>query len=269
MSSWGMPSVGKLTSNGGPITARTCSSVGGSYPQVAERVLQRSGDAGRRVRQRAVEVEQHVRHRLRETFGGTAHPESPADTSVQLRARASRRPKVVVGADGDEYLVGCDHHVGSGFVVKVPSAWRTARIRTPVCLRRSAAPQGDAGERRRVGNRELLHAELERAFVHDDIDELGDVRPGDERRHPGGAELLWVHHAVGAGVGELGHALVLAGAGDDEQVRHDGPGRQRHEEVLGVALQGRDECSGALESRGAQRRVEGGVADHGRDTGSR
>ena len=120
------------------------------------------------------------------------------------------------------------------------------------------------GEWRTLGHVELLHAELERAFVHHDVDELGDVGPRDERRHAGRTELLRVDDAVGTGVCELGDALVLAGPRHDEQVGHDRPRRQRDEEILGVALQCGDQCPGALDAGGAQRRVERRVADHGR-----
>ncbi len=95
--------------------------------------------------------------------------------------------------------------------------------------------------------------------MHDDVDELGDVRSGHERGHAGCAEFLWVDDAVGAGVGQLGDALVLAGAGDDEEVGLDRASRERHEQVLGVAFERGDQRSGALEA-GARASVLSSVA---------
>ena len=50
------------------------------------------------------------------------------------------------------------------------------------------------------GHRELVEPELEAAVVHDDVEEVGDVGLGDQRRHAGAADGLRVHDPVGAGL---------------------------------------------------------------------
>ena len=69
-----------------------------------------------------------------------------------------------------------------------------------------------------VGDLDLLEPELERALVHHDVEELGDVGLEHEGGHARTADALRVHDAVGTGPAELLLAVLAPGAGDDEQV---------------------------------------------------
>ena len=74
------------------------------------------------------------------------------------------------------------------------------------------------GQRAPRRDAHLLEAELERAFVHHDVEELGDVGLEHERGHAGAADALRVDDAVGAGPPQLLLAVLAPGAGDDEQI---------------------------------------------------
>ena len=102
---------------------------------------------------------------------------------------------------------------GGGFVRKraVGVAEREHQRAGAVAQLRLA--RGSPGDGLPLGHLDLLEPELERALVHHDVEELGDVGPEHERGHAGAADALRVHDAVGAGPAELLDAVLARGRG--------------------------------------------------------
>ena len=92
---------------------------------------------------------------------------------------------------------------GDGFVLKVPSASRSASTRAPVRSRRCASRMLRPGDRRARRHDDLFQPELQVPIVHHDVEELGHVRLEHERRDAHSADALRVDDAVGAGTPEL------------------------------------------------------------------
>ena len=137
---------------------------------------------------------------------------------------------------------------GEGLVTKAPSGRRMASTRAPVRSRRWAERSVLPARGEAARHRQLLEPELERPVVHDDVDEVDHVGLGHERRHPVAAELLGVHHPVGAGPHELGLRGLVAGPGDDLEVGPHRLARHRHVEVVGVGVERRHQGRGPLDA---------------------
>ena len=128
-----------------------------------------------------------------------------------------------------------------GFVRNVPSVTTEREDERARLITKRALTDGRPGQRAPFRDAHLLEAELERALVHHDVEELGHVRLEHERGHAGSTDALGVHDAVGARPQELLLAVLAAGAGDDEQVGAQGSGAEDDERVGGVAVDGGDE----------------------------
>jgi hypothetical protein len=126
-------------------------------------------------------------------------------------------------------------------------------------------PQAVPAELRRGRHRDLLQAELQAPVVHDHVEELGHVGLEHEGRHALPTEELRVDDPVGPGAGELPLGGLLAHPGDDEQIRSQGAGGDREEQVVGVRREGGHEHAGPLDPRRPQHTLIGGVALQGGD----
>ena len=100
--------------------------------------------------------------------------------------------------------------------------------------------------------------------MHDDVEEIGDVRLKRERGHPTSPDQLRVDGPVGAGSDQLGLRGLGAGAGDDHQIRTQRSAGQRDVDVVGVGVECGDQRVGAADAGRFQDAVIGDVAEYGR-----
>ena len=100
--------------------------------------------------------------------------------------------------------------------------------------------------------------------MHHDVEEVGDGRLHRQGGHPRPTDLLGVHHPVRPRLEELGVGRLRARTSDDEDVGPDRAGGQRHVQVVGVVAERRHQGRRAVDARGAQNRIIGGIALHRR-----
>ena len=103
-----------------------------------------------------------------------------------------------------------------------------------------------------------------------EVEEVGDAWAKRDFGDLATGAAVWRHDAVGAGLDELGFGLLVVGASDDEQVRLQGTRGQRHVDVVGVGVGGRDQAASALDAGLFEHRVVRRVAgDHEHAIGGR
>jgi len=120
------------------------------------------------------------------------------------------------------------------------------------CLAKGLALDGRAG-----GDDVLVHFQFHAARRH--IDEVHDVRTGEDVGDSHRPDRVRAEHTVGPGAQQLRFRGALLGAADDEQVLSQAASRQRYEDVVCVVGQYADQRSGAqdagLQERGLFRSV--------------
>ena len=125
-------------------------------------------------------------------------------------------------------------------------------------------PQRPAGQRRVLPDLQLLQPEFQRAVVHHHVDEVDHVGLGHERGHAVAPETLGIDHPVGAHPQQLRLRRLAPGPGDHVDRGVEGAAGHRHEQVVGVGVEGGDERARPLDPRPQQGVVVGHVADDGR-----
>jgi hypothetical protein len=115
----------------------------------------------------------------------------------------------------------------------------------------------DGGPRR---DEDLLHPKLRRFVVHNDVQELGDVRLQCEGGHPASADQLRIHRAVRSRPEHFWFRGFGARSGDDDQLWSQRSTRQRHVDVVRVGVESGDQRPGVGDAGRRKHRVVSDIA---------
>ena len=167
-----------------------------------------------------------------------------------------------LGADGHDDVARFEGT--SGHVVGVEAAGEVADAQHdgPGLASDCQVVDGLALEGAVLGEEDLAESGLVGTVVHDDVEEVGDVRLRCQARHARSPDLVRVDHPVGADLEHLGERLLVVAARDDEQVRVEAACRQRDVEVVDARPEGGDEGRRPVDAGLAQDLLLTGVAEH-------
>src|SRR6185295_6075140 len=143
--------------------------------------------------------------------------------------RFAQDSEVLGGAADDQLVTGGEDPVHG--CVRVELARAVAHDRHDVDATAGEVGDGLSGQWPVRGDLELLDAELELPVRKGEVDEVGDARPRRELGDLATGTGIRRDRPVGARLAELRLGALLVRAGHDEQLRVQGPRRERHVDI--------------------------------------